>query len=292
MRKALSPAFSNRTLRQNVPMLQDHITKFLTGIQNDSRRDGSSFGEAVDLNNWFNWLAFDTVSDFVLGQCFNCLTDAKHRPWLKSLSMTWHFISIVSSIKSLGRAKDTLALMMPRKLLQRYIDQLQLVGRMALKKLHESHQESRTLMSVARSAVKEPAQDQKGEALLSDKEILSNAELVVTAGTDTSATALPAIIYLLCNNRTAYQKVMQEVRGASSEDAIDMSFIHNVPYLSACILETLRLHPIVPEGLPRVCHATGQNVCGYWLPGGVSLEASHLVSNWGMLTILVDLLSD
>ena len=158
-------------------------------------------------------------------------------------------------------------------MLQKYVDQLTLVGRTALKKLNTTPRQP-TLISIARAARRQRDEGRTKQTYLSDSEVLSNAELVVTAGTDTSATALPATIYFLTINSSAMKKVIEEIRRFASEDEINSQSINQVPYLTACLYEALRLYAPVPEGLPRICPDPGQDICGYWIPGGVSSKAS------------------
>ena len=272
MRKILSTAFSEKVLHSKDALFRQRIDVFLRHIssasQNREAKQGQPDSTAVDFNQWFNWLAFDTVSDFVLGQNFDCVGSPENRPWLTQLSMTWHFISILSSIKSLGRIKNAVLLFVPRKWLQTYVDQLQLVGRTALRRLNAKPPQP-TLMSIARAAPKEREPGRTRQAFLSDKEVLSNAELMVTAGTDTSATALPATIYFLLMNPTKWKRVVEEVRSFDSENHINTRTIERAVYLAACIHEAMRLYAPVAEGLPRVCPGVGEEICGYWIPGGV-----------------------
>ncbi|KAB8342693.1 hypothetical protein FH972_022294 [Carpinus fangiana] len=269
MRKILSHAFSDKMLRDHVPILQAAIGKFLDGIKAaSSDANGKPYESPVDFNLWFNLLAFDAVSDFVLGESFHTLTNTRHRAWLNNLSKTWFFISIVSSFKSLIKVKDAMSLLLPRKLLQAYVDQLKLVRKTAREKLDVLPPRP-TLMSVARTAPKARPEDRTKHLYLSDHELLANAELIVTAGTDTSATALPATLYLLARNPSAMKKVTNEIRAFHSEDDIDFLALNKMPYLTACLTESLRLYSPVPEGLPRVVPDAGENICGHWIPGGV-----------------------
>lgn len=64
------------------------------------------------------------------------------------------------------------------------------------------------------------------------------------------------------------------MRGAfASPDEIDILGTARLPYLQAVLEETLRAYPPVPSSLPRVTPAAGQEICGRWVPGNVSLSA-------------------
>ena len=58
MRKVLSPAFSDRMLHDNEPLLRRHVDKFLEGIEIASRKEAgdasTAFQRPVDINDWFN----------------------------------------------------------------------------------------------------------------------------------------------------------------------------------------------------------------------------------------------
>lgn len=98
------------------------------------------------------------------------------------------------------------------------------------------------------------------------------------AGSETTASSLSALTNNLLRHPEIYAKVKQEVRSAfSSEDQIKLEAVMNLPYLTACIEEGLRIFPPAPIGFLREIQAQGDVIDGYELPGGVSSPANlHL----------------
>ena len=106
---------------------------------------------------------------------------------------------------------------------------------------------------------------------LDDAVILANASLFILVGTEIVITLLCAVIYLLARNPMAFKKLVTEIRQhVEDESLITIQGLSHMGYLTACIKEALRLVPPVPEGLPRVTLPEGENICGRWVPGGVS----------------------
>jgi cytochrome P450 len=71
-----------------------------------------------------------------------------------------------------------------------------------------------------------------------------NAALFMVAGTETTATLLSGLTYLLLNRPKAMKKLVTEIRTAfTSSDGITMRVIARLPYLNACIKEALRKNP-------------------------------------------------
>jgi cytochrome P450 len=108
----------------------------------------------------------------------------------------------------------------------------------------------------------------------------STAQLLMTAGTDTSAIGLSGTLYYLLANPDALSKATKEVRSAfSSMDDLTYESLARQKYLDAALQEGLRLYPPVPTGPPRVTPVPGWTVCGYWIPGGVSVHAPHYATS-------------
>jgi cytochrome P450 len=109
----------------------------------------------------------------------------------------------------------------------------------------------------------------EGEAL-SVNELHSNGATFMLAGTETTASELSGLTYLLLQNPDKLDRLAQEVRTACKTfDDLTMSNLSRLPYLQACLEEGLRLYPPVPCGLPRVTPKEGAMICGRWVPAGV-----------------------
>jgi cytochrome P450 len=106
---------------------------------------------------------------------------------------------------------------------------------------------------------------------LTKGEMDSNAFVLMVAGTETVATALSGLTYLLLKNPATMVRLTSEIRNAfQATEQITWQGLQQLPYLSACIEETLRLYPPVPTGTARVVPHQGSTVCGSFIPGGVS----------------------
>jgi cytochrome P450 len=107
------------------------------------------------------------------------------------------------------------------------------------------------------------------------QELQSQANLLVIAGSETTATALSGITYYLCRNPAVFHKVAQEVRQTFDDyDLITGRSTEPLTYLKAVIDEGLRLYPPIPTGPPRV--SPGEKVSGYFVPKGTVVS----VSSW------------
>jgi cytochrome P450 len=89
-------------------------------------------------------------------------------------------------------------------------------------------------------------------------------------------------MYNLCKYPQCKQKLQQEIKETVAAGSLDtsknMPFDAGfaMPYLQACIYESLRMHPAVGMSLPRVVPPDGFEVEGVFLPGGVSVMNMYL----------------
>lgn len=61
MRRALLPAFSDRSLREQEPVVQNYVTQLIDGLRKHVGH------EPVDFTQWLMWTSFDIIGD--LGLC-------------------------------------------------------------------------------------------------------------------------------------------------------------------------------------------------------------------------------
>ena len=111
-------------------------------------------------------------------------------------------------------------------------------------------------------------------------ELIQECALIMNAGSETTTCALQNMMYYLLLNPTCMDKLYNEIKSACDDDEIVPSFdrIKFLPYLRACIDETLRHRPSLAIGLPRVTPPEGMYIAGTWVPG----ETTVSIPTWGM----------
>lgn len=105
---------------------------------------------------------------------------------------------------------------------------------------------------------------------VSDVQIAAHSADFVTAGSETTATALSCITYYLSKNKHVLEKLQQEIRTSfDSYDKINSASTASLTYLNAVCQEGMRIFAPLPIALPRVVSDQGNIVDGYYLPPGV-----------------------
>lgn len=95
--------------------------------------------------------------------------------------------------------------------------------------------------------------------------LLAQANVLIIAGSETTATTLAAIAYYLTTDHVKLQRLQDEVRSAFDDPKkINGDSASRLPYLHSVIEESLRLFPPVPFGPPRV--STGVTIDGHYVP--------------------------
>lgn len=107
--------------------------------------------------------------------------------------------------------------------------------------------------------------------LLHDREIMTHAFGNITAGSDTTATAMRSIVYHVLKNPDVYAKLRSEIRDANLSLPVSFAQAHALPYLGFVIKEGMRVHPSVGMLLARTVPAEGAQLCGYQISGGVEV---------------------
>lgn len=84
-----------------------------------------------------------------------------------------------------------------------------------------------------------------------------------------------ALFYYLLRNHKDLLKLTDEIRNSfSDEDKITRSSLNKCLYLDACVKETMRLVPAVPNLSPRVVKAGGMEIGGKYIPPGTYVGTS------------------
>lgn len=281
IRKIFTPAFSDRALVQQATLFLKYTDKLV-----DILRSGGEDGAIFDLVRLYNFTTFDVMGDLTFGEPLHMLDNGEYDPWVPVI-----FKNVKEGVKlSLIYNYYPLVAKFFRTFLHKKL------AKMAHE--HFSYSTERVTKRLEKGRVSEGVdlwdlllkQEDKGNTVLSRKDMDSNASLFMVAGTETTATLLSGLTYLLLKHPESMKKLVHEVRGAiKSSDSITMEAIAALPYLNACIKEALRIYPPLPVGMPHKTPADGSTICGHYVPPNVCYDHALLPDRW--LTIYNRLVS-
>ncbi|RDW78670.1 cytochrome P450 [Aspergillus mulundensis] len=110
-------------------------------------------------------------------------------------------------------------------------------------------------------------------------ELVAEISIMMNAGSDTTAIALRNVLFFLLKNPQCMQKLREEINEVLGKDDIvaPYSKVKHLPYLKACLDESLRMLPPVIFGLPRRTPPEGTTILGDYVAGDTSVSMSAYV---------------
>nr|QFQ50475.1 P450 monooxygenase [Aspergillus pachycristatus] len=265
-RRLLASAFSEKGLRAQQGMIQGHIDRLMTRLQ-----ENCSSG-SLDMTVWFNWATFDIIGDLAFGEPFGCLERMETHPWIASIQGNVKSIPILNALRRyhMDRLIEILA---PPRLLEMRRRNAQFTAEKVDRRLKHA---TTTRGDLWDSVLADPPD---GEPPMSRAEMVSNASAIVLAGSETSATLLSGCLWLLLTNPEYLQQLTERIRTRfSTATAIDAQTVTQIQGLQAVLDESLRLYPAVPMQSNRIVPPRGTHVAGSWVPGGTSVAVQQFAA--------------
>ena len=114
----------------------------------------------------------------------------------------------------------------------------------------------------------------------SQEELLAEANLLVVAGSDTTAVILSGFFFYIARNPKPYEKLVKEIRSTfdSVDEIVSGPKLSSCKYLRANIDETLRMTPANPSEPSRMVLTGGQIIDGELYPAGTIVGVSEWAS--------------
>ena len=248
LRRALLHPFSERALNEMEPLISRHL-ETLVNILRAAAPD-----EKFDMVTMYNHAAFDIMSDYGFDEPLHMQTSSQHRSWVDTTFGALWEISLLRMAYYYPWTSAIIPVMVSRSLRSNFQQNYQHCVERVNKALAVGP--SPTGLLGRMMSLKE-------ELRLTSSELHVNLQTLMVAGTETSAALLSSVTYYLLRNPEAMRRLHEEVRSAFPTAAdINQTALKQLPYLHACIEETLRLQPPVPLGVPRVTPKGGAIICG------------------------------
>ncbi|KAH8703479.1 L-ornithine-N5-monooxygenase [Talaromyces proteolyticus] len=249
-RRVWSTAFSDKALRGYEQRLRGYRNKLVDHL---STLDG----RPINIKKWFNLYSFDFMGDLAYGKSFDMLETSQEHWAIKLLSdgleplafafPVW-FFRLLTAIPGLAndwwRFIDFCAERMEQRL--------------------RTEVDSPDIMSALSAPLKGQRPSDRDWLLLR-----GDAQLIVVAGSDTTATTLTAAIFELVRHPEQLDKLREELAPYMTDPTNEVlnEKIANLDHLNAIINETLRLHPPVPSMLQRKTPPEGITIDETYVPG-------------------------
>lgn len=250
-RKTWEKAFSTKALRDYEPRVKKNAGLLLQRIEETQ-------GMPFDVSKWFNFYSFDVMGDLAFGENFDMLSSGQEHGFMKLIHK--HMVAV----GYFSHLIWTFPLFRALPVLNR--EGMEFQDWLVKKVQHREKSNPNVpdvfswLLSDFRSLEKPSRQDRLN--------LQADMQLIAVAGSDTTATTLSCLFFLLATDKPACVKLQEEIDIVFPKPAqLDVSKLSKMTYLQACINETLRLFPPVPSGLQRMTPSEGIFIGERFIPG-------------------------
>lgn len=255
-RKIVSPAFSDRALREQEYILHDYTDLLISRLH-------ERVGSAIDICEWCQFTTFDIMGDLCFGDSFNCLEGAKYHPWMKNLFGSLKFGSMLTAFQYFPPMDAVVYWCIPKFVIAKAQKQY-FYARDKITERMERETNRPDFMSYILQ------NNEKG--YMTREEIDASVPILLLAGSDSSALTSTAALFYCMQNPQVMNKLRDEIEGAfASSSDITVEAASSLPYLHAVLCEALRFFPATPSAIPREVIAGGATICGHFVPEGVRL---------------------
>ncbi|KAL9577691.1 MAG: hypothetical protein Q9212_006204, partial [Teloschistes hypoglaucus] len=261
------------------PYLEESVDDRLQDLTNLIRAKYTSTDKVirrVDFGRLAQYLTLDIITDMAFGEPAGFLSEDCDQ---------FHYLEIMSH--ALPRFEWVSCLMWLNRLLRN-----PLISRLVKPTQQDKHGVGH-LMGLAKKLVarrfgpgKEIKEDMLGSYLahgLSQREAETETVLSIMAGSDTTVAALRSCVLFIVSNPRVHARLRKELDTAAAKHLLTGHFVRDseardLPYLQACIKETLRVYPPTVGLMQKTAPPEGDVFNGMRIPGGTKIG----LCAWGL----------
>ncbi|KAF2741963.1 cytochrome P450 monooxygenase-like protein [Sporormia fimetaria CBS 119925] len=287
-RRLMNSAFSEKSVTASGAFIAKHVDRWNELLLHEgATKESGQWSPARDIATWANHLVFDILGDLCFGADFRTKEPGPNK--LKKIPDAFDiFVTFTYPITKTPML-EWLVWLKPRglsKLIETFApqeikDHYAFIEDMVTERLKAEKQREAEGRAPEREdmlhfliAAKDP---ETGKTAFGFKELVAEANLLVLAGSDTTATTLSGIFFYLVHEERVYKKLLSEIREtfSSPDEIMHGSKLSSCTYLRACIYETLRLAPAAPCEMPREVLEGGMKIEGEFYAPGVEVGTPH-----------------
>ncbi|KAK1985684.1 trichothecene C-15 hydroxylase [Colletotrichum cereale] len=266
LRRLLQPAFTDRSLLRHEKILGEWTEKLRLNIMQEQGRE-------LDIAQKLVWMTFDTMGVLSFGESFGCLEKNRQHPYLKAIELGAPFLSLLQIILRYEATRGLYDLFLKLPWM-RFWNSLRATAEAKAAKWIENADDSRgDVMSVIWKAM------QHQNTPISQRQADDLASILCLAGAESTPVLMSGMMWWILSSPHAHARLKEEIRTAIQESSdITVPNVSKLPYLDACIMESLRQHTPFSVAIPRIVPEGGATVDGYFLPAGTVCGVPHWAS--------------
>ncbi|CEJ62465.1 hypothetical protein PMG11_10962 [Penicillium brasilianum] len=281
-RRIMSHMFSHNYILTMEEVIDQVLSELIRALDKRLAQD-------LDIRYWFNLFTFDAISNLSFSQPFGFLEKGDDLTLCERPDGSTYPVKIVQTFHDattyaafMGHARPGLA-----SLIKNVFGLIRAHGAKALRDFgamctYQANMRIKSGKGDRFDFFSKLEETPKGQSSpMPYGEQVAEAGIMLNAGSDTTSSGLTNTIFLLLKHPLALRKLRQELESITAVNETTPAFdkLMGSPYLRACIDESLRLRPPVAIGLPRMTPAQGATICGYFIPGAVTVSAPILELN-------------
>jgi cytochrome P450 len=264
-RRLISAGFSDRALKGQEGLLKTYVDILVDKLRNSDTK--------VDMIDWFNFTIFDIMADLTFAEPLHLLENSSYSAWVSAVLGSFKLMAFQQLTRQISGLEALLQLAIPKSVVEKRRRHMEFSARRVDNRLAMETTRPDIWTYVLRFSSSEENKDRQ----LSLNEMYSISSTFMTAGTETTATLLGGLTFMLLTHPQKMERLVSELRGAfPTRQSMTLEKLAALEYLNACVDEALRVYPPAPTGQTRIVPESGAQICGHYVAGGVRKPAPHV----------------
>lgn len=168
-------------------------------------------------------MTFDIIGHLAFDEPFDCLKESVYHPWVSSIFSSFRFVHYLRSLQEVFNARALVYRMMPQRILETRKWLIGLVTEKVKRRMTRNPDYVDFMTHLIQAK-------EKGQLALPD--LVTNANVIVIAGSETTATILSGTTYHLLTHPDVMKKLTKEIRTSfESSDDINIENVSKLSYI-------------------------------------------------------------
>ncbi|OAA77185.1 Cytochrome P450 [Akanthomyces lecanii RCEF 1005] len=263
-RRLLASPMADSAIHELAPRVGGHVDFAIQQMKAESETR-----KVVDVWKWWLFMTTDIIVEFTFGESFHMLQRGEENEYsyfLKNSGVFGIYRSVVPWVTKLMAQLPLQA----GKTIKTAVATMSKAAADGVA-IHQKMVEENGADNVQKTFFTTLFKEQENGTTISPKQLIGDGQSFIIAGSDTTANTLTYLVWALSKNHTLRDELVAELQALPSDYAD--ADLRKCDLLNRIIKETLRLHTVVPEGMPRMVPPSGADLCGFHLDAGTVVSA-------------------